>query len=283
MTNNDPNGGFSLIGYPTGRGTTTAVGDLTFTTDLADNAALALVKSNAAGSLTPANSVDAVAFGESVWSEGKGLAPINGLNSEMSFVRRLIPGGVRDTGNNLADFLIVDNHASVFEGLGQIKVLTTLGSPAPETTESLRALGAGMLSITETGSESYDPTPVENGRQGTLTVYRTLTNTSNAPMTALRLRAVEFPTLGSELSRRYSSRPDFRLSSSVNEGNAVFASRLVAAELQPNGGGLNSTLAIDAVSAVDPLMPGESIVVAIRFTVQRYGRHPMMFAAEGNY
>lgn len=283
LTNNDPNGGFSLIGYPTGRGTTTAVGDLTFTTDLADNAALALVKSNAAGSFTPANSVDAVAFGESVWSEGKGLAPINGLNSEMSFVRRLIPGGVRDTGNNLADFLIVDNHASVFEGLGQIKVLTTLGSPAPETTESLRALGAGMLSITETGSESYDPTPVENGRQGTLTVYRTLTNTSNAPMTALRLRAVEFPTLGSELSRRYSSRPDFRLSSSVNEGNAVFASRLVAADLQPNGGGLNSTLAIDAVSALDPLMPGESIVVAIRFTVQRYGRHPMMFAAEGDY
>jgi hypothetical protein len=280
LTNNSPNGGFSLIDYPTGRGSTTAVGDQTFQADIPDNTALALVRTADPASFVVANALDSVAFGQSEWAEGKGLTAISADASELGYVRRVVPGGLKDTGNNQGDFLLVDNRATVFEGSDQTKVLAVLGAPAPGTSESLPLLAAEEFTISGSGIETYDPTPVPNGPQGTLTVYRTLTNNGPHALTALRLRAVEFPTTGAAVSSRYSSRPDFRLASSVPEGAAV-ATSLAAGRLQPNGGGINSTLSVDSVTAANPLLPGQSVVVAIRFTVVRYGRHPLTLAAEG--
>ncbi len=281
LTNNDPFGGFSIIDYPTGRGSVTAVGDGTFTTDIPDNASLVLMKTSNPTEFTVANVVDAVGFEGSNWYEGKPLPALENSNSEWSYVRKFAADGLEDAGNNRADFLLVENHAASYSSGGS-KIYSVLGAPAPETSESLRLFSPAQTSLTDYGIETYDPTPVPNGPQGTLTVYRTIVNNTGGSLIALRLRAISFPTAGSELQRRYSSHPDFRIATSPDEGTLIKGSTLAAERLQPNGGGINSTLSVDSVTPANPLLPGQSVVVAIRFTVVKYGRHPLKLAVEGS-
>lgn len=187
---------------------------------------------------------------------------------------------MQDTNNNALDFLLIDNHATIFTSTDQTKSYAALGAPAPETSESLRLMTENQVSIQEFGTEVYDSTPVPNGAQGTLTVYRQITNNTNQPILALRLRAIDFPTVGTATQKRFSSRPDFRLFSSLNEGEAIKGVTLAAERLQPNGGGINSTLTVDAITQNTPLLPNQNVVVAIRFGVMRYGRHPLRFGIE---
>jgi hypothetical protein len=280
LTNNNPNGGFSLIDYPTGSGSTTAVGDQTFSADIPDNSNLVLLRTANPKNFVQSNLLDAVGFGNSGWNEGKPLTPLAPENSEMSFVRKIAADGLADTNNNSADFLLVDNHARTFAGSDETKIYSTLGAPAPETSESLRPMTENQISIEDFGTENYDSAPVPNGAQGTLTIYRKITNLTNQPILALRLRAADFPTFGSLTQRRFSSRPDFRLLSSADEGDSIKGVTLAAERLQPNGGGLNSTLTVDAVTSNTPLLPNQSVVIAIRFGAMRYGRHPLLLAVE---
>ena len=280
FTNNNPNGGFSLIDYPTGTGTTTAVGDRTFSTDIPDNSNLVLLNTSNEKNFTPSNKIDAVGFENSVWTEGFHLPKIGAENAEMSFVRKFSVNGLQDTNNNSADFLLVDNHARTFPGQDQTKIYSALGAPAPETSESLRLFNSVQVSIEEFGTSIYDSAPIPNGAQGTLTVYRKITNNTNQTISAMRLRAFDFPTAGSILQRKYSSRPDFRLLSSLDSGFSIKGVTLAAEHLQPNGGGLNSTLTIDTITSQNPLLPNQSVIVAIRFGVMRYGRHPLHLAVE---
>ncbi len=279
ITNNSPNGGFSLIDFPTGIGTTTSTGDQVFSSDIPDNSGLVLLNTANQLRLTPANAVDSIDFGTTQWSEGNGLIPLSSANYESCFVRRLTTQGLRDTGDNRSDFLLVDNHSRVFAAQDETKVYSTLGSPAPETSESLRMMHANEVSISETGTEVYDPTPVPNGVGGTLTIYRKITNLTDTPITALRLRAIDFPTAGSSIQTRTSARPDFRLLSSADTGSTLGVN-LEGERLQPNGGGVNSTLSVSSVTADTPLLPGQFVVVAVRFGVMRWGRHPFIAAVE---
>ena len=279
LTNNNPNGGFSLIDYPTGNGTTTAVGDRTFSADIPDNSNLVLLKTADSAQFNQTNLLDAVGFGAADWKEGNGLSPIGAENSESSFVRKLTADGLQDTNNNQLDFLLVDNHATIFALNGQ-KNYSALGVPAPETSDSLRQMKNSEVSIEDYGAEVFNSTPVPNGSQGTLTVYRRITNNTNQPISALRLRAIDFPTVGTLTQRRFSSRPDFRLLNSTDEGEIIKGVTLAAERLQPNGGGINSTLTVESVTANTPLFPNQSVIVAIRFGVMRYGRHPILFGIE---
>ncbi|HQU84901.1 MAG TPA: SBBP repeat-containing protein, partial [Pyrinomonadaceae bacterium] len=280
LTNNNPNGGFSLINYPTGTGSTTSVGDQTFSADIPDNSNLVLLKTADSNNFNQSNLLDSVSFESSVFSEGKYLSPMTVENSEMSYVRKFTANGLQDLNNNSADFMLVDNHAQTFAGNDQTKILSILGAPAPETSESLRLMKNEQISIEEFGAEIFDSAPVPNGAQGTLTVYRKITNLTNQPILALRLRAFDFATFGSQTQKRFSSRPDFRLISSMDEGANVKGVTLAAENLQPNGGGINSTLTIDSITQNAPLLPNQSVVVAIKFGVMRYGRHPLSLAAE---
>lgn len=280
LTNNNPNGGFSLIDYPTGNGTTTAVGDQTFSADIPDNSNLVLLGTADANNFNPAFLLDAVGFGESAWTnEGKTLAAVAPENFEGSYVRKLTPDGLQDTGNNQYDFLLTDNHAQVFSS-DTGKIYAVLGAPAPETSESLNLMTRAQVGFEEFGSEIYDSTPIPNGIQGSLTIYRQITNLTDQPITRLRLRVIDFPTAGSLLQNRSSSRPDFRLLSSANEGKNIKGVTLAAERLQPNGGGVNSTLTADSITPNAPLLPNQTVVVAIKFGVMRYGRHPFTVAIE---
>ncbi len=281
MTNNNPSGGFSIIDYPTGRGTTTLVGDRTFSADIPDNSDIVLLRTSNTNSFVPNNVVDAVGFGQSDWtSEGMTLSPMSPENAEFGYVRRLTPSGLQDTGNNRVDFILVDGVGRTFAGEIDGKVISTLGAPAPESTESLPIMKPSDVSVIEVLSPVWDPIPVPNGRYGTFTVYRMITNNTSSPIRSLRIRAVDFPTLGSLTQLRTSARPDFRLMTSLDEGQTVKGVTLAAERLQPAGGGINSTLTVNSISATSPLFPGQSVVVAIRFGVVRYGRFSFDAAIE---
>lgn len=280
FTNNSPSGGFSLIDYPTGTGSTTAVGDRTFSADIPDNSDLALLATADPDRFSPDQLIDAAGFGNSVWtSEGKFLTAISPENSEFGFVRRLTQAGLQDTGNNAFDFILLDGSVRAFESVFG-KLYSTLGAPAPGTTESLRLMAPASVTIEEVLSPVWNEAPVPNGTFGTLTIYRKITNETSEPILALRLRAVDFPTIGSLSRIRTSARADFRLLNSVDEGNKIKGVTLAAERLQPAGGGINSTLTVDAVAPATPLAPGESVIVAIRFGVMRYGRMNFQAAAE---
>ncbi len=279
LTNNSPSGGFSLIDFPTGIGTITTVGDQTFANNVPDGADIVLLRTSDPLQFGHANKVDSIGFAGSIWAEGNGLAPTVPANRESCYVRRLISGGFQDTNDNRNDLMLVDTHAAIYPSPDQSRVISVLGAPAPETSESLRMMSPAEVSMVQSGTELFDPSPVENGPNGTLTIYRTVTNNTSSPISALRLRAIDFPTIGSLSQRRFSSRPDFRLLNSIDANGALGLS-LAASRSQPNGGGLNSTLTVDSVTAANPLAPGESIVIAIRFGVMRWGKHPFNAALE---
>lgn len=281
LTNNNPAGGFSLIDFPTGNGTLTTVGDQTFSADIPDNSGIALMKTADQLQFTPSNAVDTVGFGEPQWTEGRGLTPVNAGNFESCFVRRIGQGVLQDSGDNLSDFQLLDNRSRSYTAQDTTKVYSALGVPAPETSESLRLMKQNEVSITEVGNESFDPASIPNGIAGVLTIYRRITNLTGVPLTSLRLRAVEFPTPGSSSQRRTSSRPDFRLISSSDAGD-ILGLTLEGERLQPNGGGLNSILTVHSISSSSPLLPGESVIVAVRFGIMRWGRHPFVAAVEAD-
>ncbi|MBK6749712.1 MAG: SBBP repeat-containing protein [Acidobacteria bacterium] len=279
LTNNSPSGGFSLIDFPSGIGTMTTVGDQTFSVNLPDGADIVLQRTSDPLQFGTANKVDSIGFAGSEWAEGNGLAPTVPANRESCYARRLISGGFQDTDDNRSDLMLVDTHAAMFTSPDQSRVISVLGSPAPETSESLRMMTPAEVTIVQSGTEVFDPSPVENGPNGTLTIFRTVTNNTSSPISAMRLRAIDFPTIGSLSQRRYSSRPDFRLLNSV-DASGTYGLTLAGGRLQPNGGGLNSTLTVDSVTAANPLEPGASIVIAIRFGVMRWGKHPFTATVE---
>ncbi len=272
FTNNNPQGGFSIIDFPTGTGSTTLVGDRTFSADIPDNSDIALLSTAESKNFGPSVLISAAGFGNSNWTtEGRSLPWITPENSEFSFVRKMTTEGPVQTKSNLNDFILLDGSRRIFVG-EHGKMHSVLGSPAPGTTDSLRSMKNSEVSITETLSADWNTTPVANGPFGTYTIYRQITNNTDSPILSLRLRATDFPTLGSFTQMRTSARPDFRLLSSMGDDNSVKGTTLAAERLQPLGGGINSTLVVDSITPTQPLGPGESIVVAIRFGVVRYGR-----------
>src|SRR5262245_60733905 len=137
--------GYSLASYPAGNGTT-ATGDATYTTDITDNAGIALFNNNTGGgSYSLANRLDAVgttAEANTLYREGAGLPTFGVSSLNAVWVRdECGKGGSTttmgacpvstpvDTNNNAADFYYIDTSAG--DGDGQL-----LGAPGPENLSS---------------------------------------------------------------------------------------------------------------------------------------------------
>src|SRR5690348_16260079 len=138
--------GYSLASYTAGNGTT-ATGDATYTTDIPDNAGIALFNNNSAGvNYSPANRLDAVGStseANTLYKEGTGYPAITPFDLESSFYRDNCGKGgslttfgactidtPKDTNDNAADFIIVDTNATS-AGAGQ-----RLVAPGPENLSS---------------------------------------------------------------------------------------------------------------------------------------------------
>ena len=220
---------YSLAGYPAGNGTT-ATGDATFTTDIPDNAGVALFNTSLAGGFILANRLDAVgstAEVNTLYKEGVGYPALTPFSIDYSFVRK-VPGGctgagggncssallaqttagpsttaLQDTDVNATDFILFVDTNGTSAGAGQ-----RLGAPGPQNLSSPisldgYALAGAKLDSCERRDESpnlvrdFTSDPGNNSTFGTLDIRHTFTNNTGGDLTRLRLRILDITTFPS--------------------------------------------------------------------------------------
>lgn len=256
--------------------------------DFPDNSGIALVRtSNAANYLVANNLVDAVGFDSETnafYREGAGLPAITTNDGQYSFVRKLTTGTPQDTNNNAADFLMVSTNAASYGAIQSV-----LGAPGPQNSGSHLQRNATVKSSfvdPQCGgfgaptsacarvrtSANANPT---NAAFGTLLLRRKFTNTTGQTINRLRFRIVDLTTKGNvqggQADLRALTSSDVAATDTNGQNVLIRGLTLGQASLQPEGGGINSTLAPPSVSLSTPLVPGASINVEFRLGVMTNG------------
>jgi len=293
--------GYSLASYPAGNGTT-ATGDATYTTDIADNAGIALFNNNSGGgSYSLANRIDAVGStseANTTYKEGTGYPALVPFSIDYSFYRDncgkggsittfgACPtgGNLKDTNNNAADFVFVDTNGTS-AGAGQ-----RLGAPGPENLSSPiernASFAVNVLDVCVAPASppnrvrDFTSNPPANSTFGTLDVRRTVTNNTGGNVTRLRFRVVDLTTFPAP-SGIADLRP--RTSTSVvvtvdrppcgsgTSNVTVNGTTLEQPPSQPNGGGFNSSMSAGTVTLATPVANGASIDVRFLLGIQQTG------------
>ncbi|MGI8918728.1 MAG: beta strand repeat-containing protein [Pyrinomonadaceae bacterium] len=312
-------GGYSLASYPAGNGTT-ALGDATYTTEIVDNAGIAIFNNATGGaSYTLANRIDAVGSdseANTLYKEGIGYPSlITTASTDHSLTRNLSTGTPKDTDNNLADFVIVDTQATCLFVVGCATGATAdgtiggrhLGAPGPENLLSplqrnatikaslvdiacANSSGAGAASNT-TCARHRDTTPGTNATLGTLSIRRTFKNNTGSPVTRLRFRAVDMrslpPAAGNADLRLFTS-SSFTATCVGSGGGCAGPGSVIMIEgttleqppTQTLGGGLNSSASAGTITLASPLAPGASINVQFLLGVQQGGNFRFLLNVE---
>ncbi len=315
-----PNGGcylcvnsvaYSLAAYPAGNGTT-ATGDATYTTDIPDNAGVALFNNNTGGaSYSLANRLDAVGStseANTLYKEGTGYAALTPFSIDYAFVRDACgkggsisdsgpctqAGAPKDTNNNAADFVFVDTNGTS-AGAGQ-----RLGAPGPQNLSAPLSNTSSIPSVRldTCVSESNAPNfvrdftsdPPNNSTFGTVDIRRTFTNNTGGNLTRLRFRIVDLTTFPAP-SGIADLRPRTSTSVVVTVDRApcgtgmsnitVQGTTLEQLPAQPNGGGFNSSLGAGTVTLGTPLPNGSSIDLRFLFGIQQTGNFRVALVVEG--
>ncbi len=309
-----PNGGhylctnsvaYSLSNYG---GTGAAAGDATYTTDIPDNAGIALFNTTVAADFTLANRLDAVGStseANTLYKEGTGYPALTPFSIDYSFYRDLCgkqgsittfglcpsPGAVADTDNNAVDFIFVDTNGTS-AGAGQ-----RLGAPGPENLASPIGLatpivGVALLDATVARSlarnrvRSFASDPANNSTFGTYLIRRVFTNNTGVELTRLRFRVIDQTTFPAP-----SGTDDLRTRTSSSEVVAgindaatcaavgvpatppcsvtVQGTTLEQPPSQPNGGAFNGSWSDGTITLGTPLAPGASTALQFLLGIQQ--------------
>ncbi|MDT7602958.1 MAG: hypothetical protein QOF61_955 [Acidobacteriota bacterium] len=296
--------GYSLSTYPAGNGTT-ATGDATYTTNIADNAGIALFNTANPANFTLPNRLDAVGStseANTLYKEGTGYPALSvgSSTTNYSFYRDLVTGLPKDTNNNAADFLFVESNG-IDAGAG-----VHLGAPGPENLSSpiqrFSLIKASLLDATTSSAappnrvRNFTSDPANNSTFGTLDTRRRFTNHTGSNVTRLRFRIVDittFPSSPGIADLRARTSGDV-IVSGVNDpgtcpGGATPCTVTVhgttleeagAPNNQPNGGGFNSTLSAGTVTLATPLAPGAAINVHFLLGIQGTGSFRFFISIE---
>lgn len=290
---------YSLASYPAGNGTT-ATGDATYTTDIPDNAGIALFDTSVAMNFNLGHRLDAVGStseANTTYKEGTGYPALTPFSIDYSFYRDTCGKGgsittmgpcsistPKDTDNNAVDFIFVDTNGTS-AGAGQ-----RLGAPGPENLASPIQRNASIpatLLDTCVGSASppnrvrdFTSVPAQNSTFGTLDIRRTFTNNTGGNVTQLRFRVIDISTFPApsgfaDLRPRTSTsvvvtvdRPPCGVGTS---NVTVEGTTLEQPPSQPNGGGFNSSLAAGTVTLGTPLANGATIDLRFLLGIQQTG------------
>jgi hypothetical protein len=300
---------YSLFAYPSGNGTT-ATGDATFTTDIPDNAGIALFNSatvtNLAGRL---DAVGSTSEANTLYKEGAGYPALTPFSINYSFYRDEMTIGTniaqpdngcnafpKDTGLNAQDFLFVDTNGTS-AGAGQ-----RLGSPGPQNLSSPLGPTNGSAGF---GRTLLDPSqligappnfvrdftsdPANNSTFGTIDLRRTFTNNTGVPITRLRYRVTNQSTFpspsGTADLRGRTSGPVVVAITGANPACPGMSCMVQGTTLeQPpnqfNGSGFNGSLSAGTVTLGTPLAPGASINLRFLFGIQQTGSFSLAFNIE---
>lgn len=293
--------GYSLASYPAGNGTV-ATGDATYTTDIPDNAGIALFNNNSGGgAYVLANRLDAVGStseANTLYKEGTGYPAIVPFSINYSFYRDncgkggsittfgTCPtgGNLKDTNNNAADFVFVDTNATS-AGAGQ-----RLGAPGPENLSSPIERNASFTvnpldTCVSTASppnrlRDFTSDPPNNSTFGTLDIRRTVVNNTGGNVTRLRFRVIDLTTFPApsgiaDLRPRISTAVvvtvDRPPCGSGTSNVTVQGTTLEQPPSQPNGGGFNSSMSAGVVTLATPIANGASVDVRFLLGIQQTG------------
>ncbi|HEX7831126.1 MAG TPA: lamin tail domain-containing protein [Thermoanaerobaculia bacterium] len=291
--------GYSLASYPAGNGTT-ATGDATYTTDIPDNAGIAIFNTSVAVDFTLANRLDAVGStseANTTYKEGTGYPALTPFSIDYSFYRdncgkagsitTMGPCTIstpQDTNNNAADFIFVDTNGTS-AGAGQ-----RLGAPGPENLSSPiqrnASFAVDLLDTCVAGSSppnrvrDFTSDPANNSTFGTLDIRRTVTNNTGGNVTRLRWRVIDLTTFPApsgtaDLRPRTSTAVvvtvDRPPCSSGTSNVTVQGTTLEQPPSQPNGGGFNSSMSSGTVTLATPLANGATLDMRFLLGIQQTG------------
>lgn len=279
-----------------------ATGDATYTTDIPDNAGIALFNNNVPANFILANRLDAVGStseANTLYKEGTGYPALTPFSIDYAFVRdacgqqgsitNLTPcpltTGVADTGNNAVDFYFVDTNGTS-AGAGQ-----RLGSPGPENLASpIQRNASFVVGIPDTCvSASLPPNqirdltsvPAQNSTFGTIELRRAIVNNTGANVTRLRFRVTQqttFPAPSGTADLRTRTTADTTDNFSnlpCGTGTSVITvlgTTLEQPPSQPNGGAFNGTFSVGTVTLGTPIPPGNTVIVRFLWGVQQTGK-----------
>ena len=291
--------GYSLASYPAGNGTT-ATGDATYTTDIPDNAGIAIFNTSIAANFTLANRLDAVGStseANTLYKEGTGYPALVPFSIDYSFYRDTCGKGgsittfgacaidtPKDTNNNAADFVFVDTNGTS-AGAGQRR-----GAPGPENLSSPIQRNASFnVTVLDVcvGPASppnrvrdFTSDPPNNSTFGTLDIRRTVQNLTGGNVTRLRWRVIDLTTFPApsgiaDLRPRTSTAVvvtvDRPPCGSGTSNVTVQGTTLEQPPSQPNGGGFNSSLSSGTVTLATPIANGGTIDVRFLLGIQQTG------------
>lgn len=292
--------GYSLSLYPAGE-SSTATGDATYTTDIPDNAGLAVFRTANSESFNFANRFDAVgstSVTDTLYREGTGYPALSPLGLDYAFYRdncgksgsatvfgNCPTGGFpKDTDNNAVDFIFVSLDGSS-SGAGE-----RLGAPGPENLSSPIQLN-DLFSVSlldpcvgATGPPNrvrdFTSDPANNSTHGTLDIRRTVTNLTGANVTRLRWRIIDITThptpagiadLRARTSVAVVVTVDRAPCGSETSNVTVEGTTLEQPPLQSLGGGFNSSLSSGTVNLQTPLQPGQSLDIRFLLGIEKPG------------
>jgi hypothetical protein len=301
LCTNSSMSGYSLGGY--------ATGDATYTTDIPDNAGIALFNNNSGGgSFILANRFDAVGStseANTLYKEGTGYAALTPFSIDYAFVRdecgksgSISTFGLctistpKDTDNNAIDFYFVDTNGTS-AGAGQ-----RLGAPGPQNLASPlqrnSTITVNLLDATVAQSNppnrvrDFTSDPANNSTFGTLSIRRRWVNNTGGNITRLRFRIIDITTFPApsgiaDLRPRTSS---LVVVAGINDPvtcsatgapaippctASVQGTTLEQPPSQPNGSGFNGSLSDGTVTLGTPLANGASINLQFLLGIQQTG------------
>src|SRR5262245_2718429 len=292
---------YSLASYPAGNGTT-ATGDATYTTDIPDNAGVALFNTSVGANFNLANRLDAVGSTSEanvLYKEGTGYPALVPFSIDYSFYRDTCGKGgsittlgfcsittPKDTNNNAADLIFVDTNGTS-AGAGQ-----RLGAPGPENLSSPIERNASFTvdlldtcvaqSAPPNRVRDFTSDPPNNSTFGTLDIRRTVVNNTGGNVTRLRFRVIDLTTFPApsgfaDLRPRTSTAVvvtvDRPPCGSGTSNISVHGTTLEQPPSQPNGGGFNSSMSDGTITLGTPLANGASIDVRFLLGIQQTGSY----------
>jgi len=300
--------GYSLASYPAGNGTT-ATGDATYTTDIPDNAGIAIFNTSVGANFVLANRLDAVGStseANTLYKEGTGYPALTPFSIDYAFHRdecgksgSITTFGAcpistpKDTNNNAADFVFVDTNGTS-AGAGQ-----RLGAPGPENLSSPiqrnASFAVNLLDVCVAAASppnrvrDFTSDPANNSTFGTLDIRRTVVNNTGGNVTRLRFRVIDITTFPApsgiaDLRPRTSTAVvvtvDRPPCGSGTSNITVQGTTLEQPPSQPNGGGFNSSMSAGVVTLATPIANGASVDVRFLLGIQQTGSFKFYFNIE---
>jgi hypothetical protein len=245
--------------------------------------------------------------------EGNTLPPVSGSTTEHSFFRKecdfvggvgcTVAGNPKDTNDNSADLKFADTQGAFISGVPQ-----QMGAPGPENkTSPIRRDSTIAVQLLDNTVASSSPpnrvrdltsNPGNNSTFGTLSIRRRILNNTGGAVTRLRFRIVEvttFPSPGGGVADVRAITSADVVVSGVNDAATCVATgtpttvpcqvtakgtTLETPPSQPNGGGLNSTLAVGSVNLGAPLASQASVDVQFLLGIEMTGSFRFLIITE---